>query len=240
MTPHSAAGCDQIITLIEPADPDPLVVEISRQLSLQLDTMGLRTKTVQWSTDVSDLRGKTLVFLLELQSTFLQNISTEDYTALKALVLNSARLLWVATGNDPAMQAAIGYLRVLQNENINLDLRFLLLEECVGRSADHIAQILAPVVIAPTTDREYMELNGCLHINRWVNEDNLSRIMATNDSQNDSELIPLSTATTPLKLLYSHSEGMKLQTLYGAVDQVWTESLAAGEVEVQVRAIGLK
>jgi hypothetical protein len=202
--------------------------------------MGLCTETVQWSTEVSGLHGKTLVSLLELQSTFLQNISANDYAALKTMALNSARLLWVAMGNDPVMQAAIGYLRVLQNENIDLDLRFLLLEEFADRSTEHVAQILVPVAIAPTTDREYMEVDGCLCINRWVNNDHLGSIMDTNESQKEPKFVSLATAKAPLRLLYSHTEAMKSQTLYGTLNQDWQEGLAADEVEIQVKAIGLR
>lgn len=241
----TAESTDQTITLIEPKIPTPRVTEVSRQLSTALNAMGgVRTETVQWSAEEAfGLQGKTLISLLELESAFLRDISVDDYTALKAVVLNSARLLWVTMGNMPVMQAAIGYLRVAQNENTTLDLRYLLVEESSeGRSAQDISSVIAPIAIAPTTNREYMEVGGRVHINRWVNDDNLSGVIdtATNGSLKDPVSIPLAASKVPLRLLHSQTESPKPQIVYGAVDQEWRDDLVADEVEVQVKAIGLK
>ncbi|KAK3304979.1 KR domain-containing protein [Chaetomium strumarium] len=81
------------------------------------------------------------------------------------------------------MQAALGYLRVLKNENIHLDPRYLLLEDREDRSAAEVAQMLSPMVTSSTTDREYVERDGCLCINRWVEDGRLSRIMTDEEEE---------------------------------------------------------
>lgn len=49
-----------------------------------------------------------LISLLELDSPFLQDLCPENFATLQALMLRSKRMLWVAMGEDPAMQAAVG------------------------------------------------------------------------------------------------------------------------------------
>ncbi|KAL4936566.1 hypothetical protein BDV06DRAFT_227771 [Aspergillus oleicola] len=236
--PEVLPSPNRTVLVIEPAEPNMSVLRISHQLSLELAALGLLTETVRWSSKLADPRGKAVISLLELQAPFLRDISSDDYSALRSLVLNSARLLWLAMGGDPAMQAAIGYLRVLQNENINLDLRYLLLKENPGRSLESIVQIIAPVVVAPTTDREYTELTGCLHVNRWMNDAHLSRIM-TRNGQNEPETLRLGDLKMPLRLLPSSMEATKPRTLYGALGH-GQEILAADDVEVEVKAIAAR
>ncbi|GAB1312343.1 Polyketide synthase [Madurella fahalii] len=226
----------QPVVLIEPAEPSSEVLEISHQLSSQLASLKIATETIQWSgeLELERVQGKTLVSLLEIQSAFLQDISAQDFAALKTLLLNSARVLWVAKGEDPAMQAAMGYLRVLKNENINLDLRYLLFEDHAGRSPTDVVQMLVPVVVSPTTDREYVERNRCLCINRWVDDDHLSRIMTAGNEDAEqkhveSERLRLGDVKTPLRLLWS--------SVFHTADDASSSPLNAEEVEVQLKAI---
>jgi zearalenone synthase (highly reducing iterative type I polyketide synthase) len=233
----TSAGTPTVV-LIEPVDPDSEVLEISHELSSQLAALNVTTETVRWSTelDLGRVQGKTLISLLEAQSPFLQDISVQDFEALKTLLLNSGRVMWVARGEDPAMQAAMGYLRVLKNENINLDLGYLLLEDRVGRSPTDVVQMLVPMVVSPTTDREYVERDGCFCINRWVDDDQLTDIMAASgiedatQKKHGAERLRLGDARTTLRLLGS-----------GIFDTAHDQpsALNADELEVQVKAIAV-
>lgn len=224
---------NQTVILIEPAHASSRLMKISAQLSLHLTAHGLRPEIVRWSTDLPDLRGKMLISMMELDSPFFQDLCADDFAALQTVMLHSKRVLWVAMGEDPAMQAAVGYLRVLQNENVDLDLRYLLLnnEADTGRSPDHIAQTVAAMASSPTTDREYMELEGCIQINRWVDEDHLSSIMAADGSSSLSDLIRLGDARVPLRL-----EG----SIYSTVKESSGNFLADDEVNVQVMAMDIQ
>ncbi|KAL2821421.1 hypothetical protein BDW59DRAFT_181186, partial [Aspergillus cavernicola] len=225
------------IIIIQPRDPTSKVQEITNELCLQLTAIGLFSRVIQWPTDLHATQGSTLISLLELQSPFLPAVSSIDYVLLKTLLLNSGRALWVAAGNDPSMQAAVGYLRVLQNENMNLNLQYLLLEERPDRAVTDVAQIMASVISAPPTDREYIEANRCLHINRWMNDDNLGRIMMGDEDESEPDSVYLANVERPLKLLYSPAQGTKPQTVYGEVEG-WNQVLSDDEVEIAVQAIG--
>jgi zearalenone synthase (highly reducing iterative type I polyketide synthase) len=229
----------QTVVLIEPAEPAPEVLELSHQLSSQLASLKVATETIRWSAELEleleRLKGKTLVFLLEAQSPFLQDISAPDFAALKTLLLNSARVLWGAKGEDPAMQAAMGFLRVLKNENIDLDLTYLLLEDREGRSPADAVRMLVPLLVSPTTDREYLEREGCLWVGRWAAYDHLSRIMTAGNNDGEpqkhveSERLRLGDARTPLRLIGS--------SVFDIADDGPSSSLNADEVEIQVKAI---
>ncbi|KAK4106755.1 hypothetical protein N658DRAFT_461640 [Parathielavia hyrcaniae] len=241
-TEMAASATAQTVVLIEPAEPSSEASELSQALSSQLAGFEIATETVRWSAELEleRLQGKILISLLETEAPFLQDISVEDYAALKTLLLNSARVLWVAKGEDPAMQAAVGYLRVLKNENINLDPRYLLLEDRVGGGSSAtdvvVEQMLVPLAVSATTDREYVERDGRLCINRWVDDDRLSRIMMTSggdeDAKHDAERLRLGDATTPLRLGLG-----SLVFLAAADDQA--SSINPEEVEVQVAAMAV-
>jgi hypothetical protein len=161
---------------------------------------------------------------MELDSSFLQDHCAVNFAALQALMLHSKRVLWVAMGEDPAMQAEVGYLRVLQNENVDLDLRYLLLKNDAGDTArlpESITRIVAAMASSPTADREYIELDGSIQINRWIDGDRLSSIMGVNDGSSTSELMRVGGTNIPLRIQGS---------IYSTVEDSRGDFLAADEV----------
>ncbi|KAL2821366.1 hypothetical protein BDW59DRAFT_150191 [Aspergillus cavernicola] len=100
----------QTFTLVAPADRQPAVLEIIHEVSVQLAFVGLSSETVRWNTDTTNFQGKTLVFFLEYQCPFPPDMSAEKFEALRTMMLNSTRVLWVAMGNCPAMLAAMGWV----------------------------------------------------------------------------------------------------------------------------------
>jgi zearalenone synthase (highly reducing iterative type I polyketide synthase) len=233
---------DDAIVIIEPRETSAEIIEVSHQLSTTLINQGLQVDTVQWSSEnTSNLHGKYLISLLELDTPFLSDLSEENYSLLKSGVLNSSRLLWVSRGSDPAMQATIGYLRVLQNENVNLDLRYMLLEGHANCSPDDIASRVCALALAPTTDREYLEIDGRLCINRWLVDERLKHVMASDDDQqgDSTEAITLrDVAYSALTL--RHSSNKQQNSCWFTVDDNQQSDLSADEVEVQVKAIAIK
>lgn len=197
---------------------------------------------MQWSSEnASNLHGKFLISLLELDTPFLSDLSEEDYGLLKTMALNSSRLLWVSRGSDPAMQATIGYHRVLQNENVNLDLKYLLLEHRAGRSADDVASRIAELAFAPTTDREYMEIDGNLCINRWVVDERLRHVMASDDDQQGGSTESVTTRDVgDSALILRHNSNKQSESYWFSIDESQQSGLSAGEIEVQVKAIGIE
>lgn len=230
--------------IIQPQELTAEIVEISHQLSNSIAYLrDVHAEIMQWSTEItSTLHGKSLVFLLELDKPFLSNISEDDYKALKSMILSCARLLWVSRGPNPDMQAPIGFLRVLQNENVKLDLRYLLLEQRPHLPADSVAVEIKKMVFRPTKDREYMQIDDCLCINRWVVDERLDQATVSHEID---QAPPLKLMTlqelgdTVLELRYA-SEKQKNRVWFSAVEKDHRDGLLDNEVEVQVKAFGLR
>jgi hypothetical protein len=116
---------------------------------------------------------------------------------------------------------------------VDLDLRYLLLSDAgraTARSLEEIAQTVAAMTSLPTTDREYIELKGCIRINRWVDDDRLSSIMAPNGIPLTTDPMRLGDSNIPLRLQGS---------IYSAMDERSGGFLAEDEVCVQVKALEL-
>lgn len=117
---------------------------------------------------------------------------------------------------------------------MNFDLRYLLLKNEAGdttRSLESIAQTAAAMASSPTTDRGYIGLDGCIQINRWVDDDRLSTIMAVNDSSSTSDSMRVGDTTIPLRL-----RGFVCST----VEDNRGDSLAADEAHVQVMVMDIQ
>lgn len=220
--------------ILEPETPSPRVQKASETIVTELESRKIKSRVVPWTTELSDLKGKPLVSLVELENSIWTKLSPEEFDHLKALTLQSARLLWVSMGEDTELQAAVGYLRVLQNENPHLDLRLLHLEQTADlhRTADVVAKLSA----VSTSDREYIETDGVLRINRWVPREDLRGLLATSNDTEGREYVKLSEAPGALKLV-SHKSS---KSIYFDIDDSLRDDLSPDEVEIEVKAIALK
>lgn len=223
-----------IVYIIEPSEGSGIWAGVSEKLVRILGERAVPAQRIQWPPEPSRLKGKTLISLLELAKPLLADISPVDFDTLKAIILQSSRLLWVAMGDDPVGQTAIGYLRVLQNENPNLDLRYLLLENEPHHEPSDVVNTVTKVALMPTTDREYIEMNGNLCINRWVADDGLSRLNASGNDTGIIEYIAVEEARTGLELVDSRP------SFYFDIDHEVKEELASEDVEIGVKALGIK
>ncbi|KAF7133670.1 hypothetical protein CNMCM5793_004968 [Aspergillus hiratsukae] len=235
-TPEEVIERIDTVYIIEASEKSTSLTEVGEKLLQSLGDRGVQAKRVEWPPEPAELQGKNVISLLELESPLLADISPADFDSLKTIILQSARWLWVSMGDDPVMQTAIGYLRVLQNENVNLDLRYLLLEDKPHRDPSHIG-IVTKVALLPTTDREYMELNGSLCINRWVADDGLGRLTSSENGAGTNEHIAVGDAPAGLKLvdgLINHQP-----SLFFDIDDNVKGELASDEVEIEVKSLGI-
>ena len=197
--------------------------------------MGVQAQSITWPPNMSELKGKRIISLLELENSMLADISPDDFNTLKKLVLQSSRLLWVSMGDEPVMSAAIGYLRALQNENMNLRLRYLLVEDRVGRA---VGNMITKVAMAQGNEREYAELDGYLCINRWVADNGMSQITGNDEETGTPEYMALGESRTALKIVTWDPE--QPESFCFTIDTDADGDLKADELEIEVKALGLK
>ncbi|KAJ5087235.1 polyketide synthase [Penicillium angulare] len=220
--------------ILEPSTPSPQVQEASQTIVSSLTSQGIDAITLPWTTELSKLKGKSLISLVELEDSIWKKFSPEEFDHLKSLLLQSSRMLWVSMGDGTVLQVAVGYLRVLQNENPHLDLRYLQLEQTTDlhRTAD----VVVKTATLPTSDREYVETDGMLCINRWIPRDDLGGLIATSNDVEGREYVKLGEAPSGLKIV-SQSDSNK--AFYFDVDEQFGAELCADEVEIEVKAIAI-
>ncbi|KAJ5155838.1 polyketide synthase [Penicillium capsulatum] len=236
--PKPSRNDAEAVCIIEPSNPSQAVQKVTDILASYLEDELTTVNTVTWPVNSQDLKGKSLISLLELEQSVLAEPSPEDFDCLKAMTLQSSRMLWVSMGNDPVMQTAVGYLRVLQNENANLDLRYLQLEQAAkDREPSSIADLINRVASVPSSDREYIEINGSLCINRWAPRYDLGGLVATNSSTQPHEYIKLRDVPASLKLV--QPEGNASEFYHFDFDDSNDDELAVDEVEIEVKAIAV-
>jgi zearalenone synthase (highly reducing iterative type I polyketide synthase) len=225
-------------SVILPPNPSNRLLDISNEILRHLSSIGLSAGNIVWPPDISTLAGKPLISLLELEKTMLGDISPSDFETLKSLVLQSSRLLWVSMGDDPVMGAAVGYLRTLKNENMNLQLRYLLVEDSPDRALKDLAKVITKVAFAAGVETEYAELGNNLCINRWIPDDRLSKIVRDTGAPVEPEQMALGEIRTNLKLVTGSLE--RPGSFYFTVDVDSSEELGAEELDIEVKAISLR
>ncbi|KAJ5272907.1 polyketide synthase [Penicillium angulare] len=220
--------------ILEPTISSHRVQEVSQTIVSELTSRGMNAVVLPWTTELSKLKGKSLISLVELEDSIWTKFSPEEFDHLKSLTLQSARLMWVSMGDDTLLQVAVGYLRVLQNENPHLDLRYLHLEQTAN--FHRTANVVVKTATVSTSDREYVETDGLLCINRWVPRDDLAGLIATSNDVEGREYVQLGEAPSGLKLV-SHNDSSKL--FYFDIDEKVKAELSADEVEIEVKAISI-
>ncbi|KAJ5091914.1 polyketide synthase [Penicillium alfredii] len=220
--------------ILEPTNPSQRVQQASQILVATLESQKIKANVIPWTTELADLKGKSMISLVELENSIWTGFSPEEFDHLKGLVLQSGRLLWVSMGDDTVMQVAVGYLRVLQNENPNLDLRYLHLEQ--NADLQSTAEAVSKIAAAPTSDREYVEMDGVLCINRWVPRNDLAGLIAPSNDIEGREHVKLGEAPSGLKLIQPTGSS---KSFFFDFDHDIVGELGADEVEIEVKAIAV-
>jgi hypothetical protein len=223
------------VYIIHAPEQAKLSSDVEQHITERLSRQGLRSQSVTWPPDTSKLVGKPLISLLELERPLLANISSSDFDTLKEVVLRCSSLTWVCGGTHPTTEATKGYLRVLKNENLNLNLRYLGLgEEIPNLGVEKTAQIISRVAMEPTVDREFAQIDGQICVSRWKPDYKLSRMIE--ESLSATETISLGDGPSGFKLV----PGSSKSATHFTIDEARNCSLLTDEVEVEVKALALR
>ena len=192
----------------------------------------------------------SIISLLDSNDHLFVRCSKEDFNAVRDVILQSTRLLWVTCHasesgiRSPESCAISGLFRAAKSENDRLFLRELHLQKKDSKGAAGIAEIIIKVVKsawAAGEDAEYedeiVEANGMLTIPRLFDEEHLNRTLQTIGMTPQPELHTLSSAARPLAL--SVARPGLLDTLHFVDDTDLLAPLAVDEVLVEVKSAAL-
>ena len=235
-TPEANAAEEEVV-ILQNTDASLASQDIAAELGLRLEQFLIKPQSLNWTGDVSELKGKRCIALLELDRPFFANLDNEDFDSLKNLIICGVDLLWVATANGAYGGMVSGFARSIRNEAAKTRFRTLHLASKISDSPKELASLIARVVKADTKEFEFLEKGGQLHICR-VLEDRHLHEQVLKVGQERVDMVPLSKVDGPYQLRARCTK--MLDTLCLEPFQMDESILRTGEVEIEVKAAGLK
>ncbi|KFA49985.1 hypothetical protein S40293_05963 [Stachybotrys chartarum IBT 40293] len=158
--------------IILATNPTVLALAVASNLVAILQKHHCEVGVFSWRPDVSPLKGKSCISLLELEKSFLKDLRAQDFEPLKKLILETKSLFWVTALNDPSNAMIDGLVRAVRNETPGLDVRVLHADESSSlfAPAQRFADLLAQAFLWDGQDNEFRVKDDILHTSR-VKED---------------------------------------------------------------------
>lgn len=235
--------------LLSPGSSTDLQLAVTEGIQKVLEEeCGIRCQTLP--LDLDDERftklpvGSTLVFLAELDHSYLVNLDKKSFTSLQELIGGAKTVVWVASSPKLAAYSAEremvkGLARVLATEKPTLKFVTLMFEDC--HEADIFAQLSSQVVstaikdISPDCELEYVERNGILMINRiYASDQSNLEVHAKTHTILRSQKVE----SSPPLILTVPNPGL-LDSVRWEQDLTIGENLGAEEIEIEVQALGV-
>lgn len=154
---------------------------LAQQLQTYAQCMGYscETRTVEEAAASLDIHERQCIYLPELERPYLQSLNEQAYDNLKALLRKSSYMLWLTKGGgrsptDPGFSVIDGFARSIRLEVHNLKLATLALQSDAflqPTQLETILRVMNQTFRSPGLEeyeREYIEIDGMVHINRVV------------------------------------------------------------------------
>lgn len=231
---------DREIVILETANPSVKSSALATQLVHELENRTIKATRMAWDQLTCDFSQKECISLLELETSFLEDLSEADFSAVKNIILDSANITWVTALHGPAGAVASGMARSIRNEIPGKVFRSLQVQDNSLDTPEKLAFLVGQVATTATADDEFREDAGVLQVCRVVedvpmNED-ITQLLV--EGKENVENMALEHVNGP-QMLAIRAQGM-LDTLCVETDDVAGNELGNDEVEIDVKATGLK
>ncbi|MCJ1245434.1 hypothetical protein MMC30_002638 [Trapelia coarctata] len=251
-TPKSLLGqsTPTLNTVIVIEEGSPFQRTVAQRLRGLLESEHYSACSIVSLGEARDLQSSTTnfyIFLIEIERPLLDRLDESTYTILQSILLSVKNVLWVSSGGgkqqmDPGFGIIQGLARSLRVELINLVWAILALGRCEAAAeypVETVVQVMRSTVLGSkngTYEREYVQTNGILNINRIVQAPSLKSSILRALSPQQAEPMKIQEAP-PLRLTIA-SPG-QLETLQFLENAGLPEELEADEADIDVRAVGL-
>lgn len=231
---------DREIIILEASNPSDRSSALASRLVKELESRAVKASRVTWDRRTCDLTPKECISLMELEASFLEDLSEADFDAVRRIILDSANLTWVTALNGPAGAIASGMARSIRNEIPGKLFRSLQVQDKSLDSPDELAFLVGNVATSVTPDDEFREDAGVLHVCRMVEDapmsEEITQLLV--EGRESVEDMSLEQVGGP-QMLAIRAQGM-LDTLCVEEDDVAGNELERDEIEIEVKATGLK
>ena len=229
----------QEVMLVEATKASASSQAVASSLTADLENAGYKTTSFVWGSDMSILSGKPVISLLELETSVLQNLTDQDFTLIKKLVLEATSIFWVVGFDDPSAAMIDGFARVVRNETPGLLFRTFHTEKRPSLPAENFTKLISRAFSSTLEDDEYLVRDNLIHVSRIEEDDSLNEQINSllPGAQGKIVNMPLKEAQHPLKLCIPNP-GM-LDSLCLEADEVPDTDLEEDFIEIQVKATAL-
>ncbi|CAK7224927.1 Type I Iterative PKS [Sporothrix bragantina] len=237
--------------------PDAEVVIVHEESNSQsLLAMGLATALEQATSRMPEVgslhsvnvAGKICIFLSELHRPLLSTLTEAEFTSLKALLTTAEGCLWVVRGaysssSNPDANMVLGLSRAIRSETamkfatLDLDAANVLSENETANSVVRVFQAAFGASASSTSELEFQERGGAFFTPRIVNDDAMNDYVHRQTHPDIVEPTAFGAEGRTLKLALSRSGA--LDTAHFVDDATAKTALAAEEIEIEVKAIGV-
>lgn len=243
---------------MRPTLPETIII-LDEDSSLQ-NEVGLRLKedldkeaspivylvSLKQAALIPDISRMFCVFLLEAEHSILGEMDSRTFLAIRDIFISAAGVLWMTRGGGrvpalPDHAIVNGLIRAVKQENIKTKFVILAFEaekKTVPHYANTIFEVFTRTVSASADDcePEYVEREGLLCIDRFVEADYLNRDIASRLATQKHQTKQF--GEVPFLSLSISSPGL-LDTLEFVEDKGFTRPLNPDEVEIKVEASGV-
>jgi acyl transferase domain-containing protein/NADPH:quinone reductase-like Zn-dependent oxidoreductase len=192
--------------------------------------------------------GKTLVFLSELHRPYLATLSPTEFSALQKVLTAVQGVLWIVRGAyaasaNPEANMVTGLSRTIRSETalkfatLDLDAEFPLSESDTAKAIVKVFTAAFGPGSSATSEQEFMERRRAFFTPRIVHDQEMDDFVKK--QTNPSTLEPSRFGEGGRQLKMDMSTPGALDTIHFVDDAISEEPLAADQVEIEVRAIGL-
>lgn len=227
--------------IIEASTPSHITQDFSRRLKDELVRHGKTISVASWNDELAEptLAGSVIISLLELEQPVLHDMSERDFHALRRLVLESERILWVTGGDDPSFHVVDGFARTISSETASLRFQTLHLASLDADGLAHGPSLAGRVLMSDRStclDNEFRVVQGMLQTARVYRSHAGERRIARHlkDATRIVSLAQEEKARGPLRLAIGRP-GL-LDTLHFVKDERALQPLGHTDVEIQVHA----
>lgn len=234
---ESSLELDEDVIILQRPSPSQTTLDTSSHIIQDLQAKSIRATSLSWQADVSMTKCHVIA-LLELDSSFLADIGEQDFSVLKAALLDASSTLWVTSGMDAENGIVLGLARSMRNENPNLQLRTLHLRNGNSVEPQELARVIQDVFHDSSSEMEFVFKDGLNNVQRLVQDDAMTERVLDLEISAPLKSMRLGDASGGLTLDIG-VPGM-LDTLHFKEDPESAEELAEDEVEIAVKASGLK
>jgi len=237
---HEKSARHYHYTILETPNATPLSHSITTELENLLNRESFETSHTSWNHKILDWKDNHCISIIELETPFLADMTADDFVTLKRCILETSSLLWVVAVDDPRSDLILGLARVVRNEIPGKAIRTLRFQSLSSSPTRRLAEIIKDIATTSTIDNEFLEEGGTLKVCRLVEDLPMIEDMSrwTGETTDDSYPPPMKRTSKPQRLATA-SIGM-LDTLHLEEDTILQNSLASDEVEIEVKATGLK